>query len=531
MQTTRLTGSYYTSQRIANYMVEWALRDKSDSLLEPSFGDGVFLDAAFDRFSALGNNTPTVIGVELQPTVFSKYADSAPLSFVGYCKDFMDHSEETAVSAVVGNPPYVSLRNLKEEDRTRAIDRTADYKIKMLSSGSLWMPFTIHASNMLVPNGRLAFVLPFEITYVKYAYPLWTYLGSNFGSLKVVRIHEDFFPDVDVETVLLFADQYGANTHCIDFEIYDSVDDLFADSISLKSKIEISDITHRKKPFAFSMLNEDQRNMIGMLRKEKTIVPLIDLCKFNIGYVCADKEYFHPDKETCKRYKLPATSLLPCISNGKEINGGTGIGAIVGPDKQLNNLFLPKNITAADKRYIKHGVETGVNLRYKCQQRKPWYITPSIEIPDLILTVFGDAPKLVVNQGKYAVSNSLLAGYIKPYITAEQLVCMWYNSLTLLSIELNVHSLGGGVLVLIPGETDKLEIVNAISQEDAESVFKEIDNCIKEKGLQAAYQLGDELVLSKIYNFSDQQIQQIRDSVSTLRYWRLPNDRRNTKKR
>lgn len=120
---------------------------------------------------------------------------------------------------------------------------------------------------------------------------------------------------------------------------------------------------------------------------------------------------------------------------------------------------------------------------------------------------------MVVNQGKYAVSNSLLAGYIKPYITAEQLVCMWYNSLTLLSIELNVHSLGGGVLVLIPGETDKLEIVNAISQEDAESVFKEIDNCIKEKGLQAAYQLGDELVLSKIYKLSDQQIQQIRDSA------------------
>ena len=57
-------------------------------------------------------------------------------------------------------------------------------------------------------------------------------------------------------------------------------------------------------------------------------------------------------------------------------------------------------------------------------------------------------------------------------------------------------------MVLIPGETDKLEIVNAISQEEAESVFKEIDNCIKEKGLQAAYQLGDELVLSKIYKLS-----------------------------
>ena len=69
MQVTRLTGSYYTSQRIADYMAAWALRDRSDTLLEPAFGDGVFLDAAFNRFSALGNDTPTVIGVEVQPAV------------------------------------------------------------------------------------------------------------------------------------------------------------------------------------------------------------------------------------------------------------------------------------------------------------------------------------------------------------------------------------------------------------------------------------------------------------------------------
>ena len=58
MQVTRLTGSYYTSQRIADYMAAWALRDRSDTLLEPAFGDGVFLDAAFNRFSALGTIRP-----------------------------------------------------------------------------------------------------------------------------------------------------------------------------------------------------------------------------------------------------------------------------------------------------------------------------------------------------------------------------------------------------------------------------------------------------------------------------------------
>ena len=58
MQVTRLTGSYYTSQRIADYMAAWALRDRSDTLLEPAFGDGVFLDAAFNRFSRLATIRP-----------------------------------------------------------------------------------------------------------------------------------------------------------------------------------------------------------------------------------------------------------------------------------------------------------------------------------------------------------------------------------------------------------------------------------------------------------------------------------------
>lgn len=72
-----------------------------------------------------------------------------------------------------------------------------------------------------------------------------------------------------METVLLLADQYGASTHCVDFEIYDRVDDLLANNISRRNKIKISDIIHRKKPFAFSMLSEKQRNMIEMLRKKK----------------------------------------------------------------------------------------------------------------------------------------------------------------------------------------------------------------------------------------------------------------------
>ena len=392
------------------------------------------------------------------------------------------------------------------------------------------MPFTIHASSMLVDGGRLAFVLPFELTHVRYAYPLWDYLGKHYSNIRVIRIHEDFFPDVDVETIILLAENYGGNTEVVDFAIYDSVAGLLGNKTSLYSQIKISDIIHRKKPFVYSLLNSSQHELLDSVRKKGITAPLIDYCKFRIGYVCADKDYFHPSKDTCIEYGIPNENLLPCISNAKEINGGTGIGVVVSPGKSASNLYLPKQLTAADKRYIKHGLDIGVNLRYKCKQRSPWYLTPSVDIPDLVLTVFGDAPKLIVNGGKYAVSNSLLAGFLSSGASGEQLICMWYNSLTLLSIELNVHSLGGGVLVLIPGETDKLETIRAIPSEKAHEIFERIDECIKAQGIHAAYILGDELVLKKILGFSEEQIKTIRDAVSALRFWRKTDMRRNKKR-
>lgn len=530
MDNNRLTGSYYTSKRIAQYMADWAIRNSNDSFLEPSFGDGVFLDAASQRFNDLKNPTPKIIGVELQPTVYSKYMDGAETHISGFCQDFLTFESSEKVMSVVGNPPYVSLRNLEEDARAEAINCAAKNKVKMLTSGSLWMPFIIHSTSMIANNGRLAFVLPFELTYVKYAYPLWNFLGSNYGKLRIIRIHEDFFPDVDVETIILMAENKGQTTTSVEYSIFDSADDMFEGKSSLKADIAITDITHGKKPFVLALLSSEQQAMLQSIRNQGLIKPLINDCKFNIGYVCADKEYFHPSAEIQTSFRLPSENMIPCISNAKEINGGTGIGAIVSVDQCSTKLYLPQNITNADKKYIKHGVEKGVNLRYKCQQRSPWYVTPSVEIPELVLTVFGDAPKLIVNDGKYAVSNSLLAGRISSSISPQNIVCMWYNSLTLLSIELNIHSLGGGVLVLIPGETDKLEIVKAIPETDIERVFKQIDECIKTKGVQAAYDLGDKLVLEEILGLSKEQIQQIQSAVSFLRFWRKPDIRRSKKK-
>ena len=42
----KLRGGYYTPMDLAHWLCAWAIRSVDDRILEPSCGDGVFLEAA-----------------------------------------------------------------------------------------------------------------------------------------------------------------------------------------------------------------------------------------------------------------------------------------------------------------------------------------------------------------------------------------------------------------------------------------------------------------------------------------------------
>src|SRR6267378_1391713 len=50
----KLRGGYYTPPLIAEALCSWAIRRPGDTVLEPSCGAGVFLEAAIRRLLALG---------------------------------------------------------------------------------------------------------------------------------------------------------------------------------------------------------------------------------------------------------------------------------------------------------------------------------------------------------------------------------------------------------------------------------------------------------------------------------------------
>ncbi|MBN2285451.1 MAG: N-6 DNA methylase, partial [Tissierellales bacterium] len=49
----KLRGGYYTPQVIADFLCKWSINPETKSVLEPSCGDGSFIESAINRFKDL----------------------------------------------------------------------------------------------------------------------------------------------------------------------------------------------------------------------------------------------------------------------------------------------------------------------------------------------------------------------------------------------------------------------------------------------------------------------------------------------
>ena len=106
----KLRGAYYTPLQLANAMVILVASQNITSVLEPSCGDGVFLDSLASL--NLINDIPNITAVEIEPDeakkVGNNYKDNTNVHVLN--EDFLDfyqrvYGKET-YDLILGNPLY-----------------------------------------------------------------------------------------------------------------------------------------------------------------------------------------------------------------------------------------------------------------------------------------------------------------------------------------------------------------------------------------------------------------------------------------
>lgn len=532
-------GAYYTDEQIAAFLVRWAIRTGAETVLDPSFGGGVFLGAACRRLVELGGMSRQVFGVELDAATHQSVSallqetqsvDPGNLLLSNFFE--IAPSNGLAVDAVVGNPPFIRYQRFVGEDRKLALGRARAQNVRLSELSSSWAPFLVHSTAMLKPGGRLAMVVPTEIAYTAYSLPLLRHLAASFECVTFLTFRRKLFPDLNEDTLLVLADGKGAaggGFRLRDLESAAELAGLFDDDSEAIAQLQelnthaISDGSARLVEYYVS---KRARSLYSELKQHPAIRRLGDLADVGIGYVTGANDFFHVSPEEVREWSIPRPYLRPAVRRGRSLSGlrltqsdwksglggkATGYLLAIEPDAE---------ITGGLKAYLEYGEAKGVPNGYKCRTRTPWHSVPHVYKPDAFLSVMsGDRPRLVANDAGVVAPNSLhiLRAHPAAGLTGDAIASLWQTSLSRLSVEIEGHSLGGGMLKLEPTEAERVLVAcpsRAIAR--ATDLVEEFDRLVRSGHLREAEERADRELLRDV-GLSKSDCSILRDAADGLR--------------
>jgi adenine-specific DNA-methyltransferase len=546
-QQAKSFGAFYTAPNIADFLVWWAIRSGSDTVLDPSFGGGVFLASAARQLSKLGGNPASqVFAVEIDQQVHADIVSHPtltqqlnPTNLIR--SDFLDISPGhfQPVDAIVGNPPFIRYQRMGSAGRTKAANRALDQGIVLSRQASLWAPFLVHSIAMLKPEGRLSMVIPAELTHASYAQPVLEFLCRSFQAVTLITVQERLFPALSQDVLLLLADGKGHGSGALKLVNLANITDL--DELRIQGQLPISATVstepyHHRRSLKLLAQGIDQRaaDLYTELSKSTAATRLGDIAQVGIGYVTGANQFFHINPEQAENWELPKAALKPTVYRGRafcglEFTQQDWFAAV----RQENAGYLlalsgKEQISESTQEYLAAGEADGVHTGYKCRKRTPWYSVPGVTVPDAILTVMsGRRPTLVANTMGSVVPNTLHAVRLFEHcsLTGTALAALWQTSLTWFSAELEGHALGGGLLKLEPSEARQVLLPYPQTSQDLSELSQELETLYRKNGAGAAQNYADVTILQDLLGLSKQDCILLNDVAIELSTKRKPSVR------
>lgn len=181
----------------------------NDTILDPGCGKGAFIDGIIRWCKTNGAPLPRIVGIESDPKFIRETAERfSSFSSVRILEqDFLDPSDHQ-YDYIIGNPPYVSITKLAEQERFTFRANYATAKGRF----DLYLLFFERALKCLTPNGRLVFITPEKFLYVETAQPLRFMLGK-FAVEEIHLVDEDIFGELATyPTITTVVNVPGRNT-------------------------------------------------------------------------------------------------------------------------------------------------------------------------------------------------------------------------------------------------------------------------------------------------------------------------------
>lgn len=478
----KLRGGYYTSEPIAARLCEWAIRTDKERVLEPSCGDGVFLNAIARRLHELGAHDAAVAahvsGIEMD-SVEADLSRSRLSTLIGArarkvveTVDFFQwwqDNKQRKFDVIVGNPPFIRYQSFPELHRQQAMSIMVELGLKPNKLSNIWAPFVVAATACLSPGGRLGMVIPAELLQVTYAGQVRRYLIDHFARIDIVACNELLFEKVQQEVVLLLAD--GARpassqaAPCLvsltETHTREEITDQTPAMLLASAQPEVAQ--HDEDKWLKYFLAERELALLREVSTSGVATRLSNYASVDVGVVTGRNEFFILTPSEVAELGLKDYSR-PIVSRSAQLAGSrfskNDWRSLAKDDQRVLLLDLAgvdsANLDRAVSDYVSAGEGKAFHKGYKCAIRDPWYVVPSVWIPDgFAFRQIYDFPRFILNRAAAASTDTIHRLTFKS-AKPELVIACTYTWLTGASAEIEGRSYGGGVLELEPNEAERL---------------------------------------------------------------------------
>ena len=507
----KLRGGFYTPNPIAKFMLRWGINgNKNLDILEPSCGDGVFLEEIKKLNTTY--NSITAIELDEQEAQKTQKIDLDNTTIIN--DDFHTFCNNTPkrFDLVIGNPPYIRYQFFDRQQQVAAEDIFIKAGLTYSKLTNAWVSFVVGASLLLKEEGgKIGFVLPAEVLQVSYAQQLRQFIAQFYNKINIISFEKLVFQNIQQEVVLLLCEKNDSATHNIEhIELKDASELESLDVVRLKSPKKRIDFKSNKWTFYF--LEQNEIDFLENIAKTKNIPTIGKYAKVEVGITTGANDFFTVPLSTVEEYDLH-NYAKPMVGRSVQVNSvvlteedwvknkhsKAKAHLLVFPEKQKLN---QKNGAV---RYIANGETNNIHKGYKTGIREDWFVVPSLKISDALFIRRNNLyPRLIINEAKAYTTDTMHRVFLKPTTEINAFTVSYYNSLSLAFSEVCGRSHGGGVLELMPNETEKILLPY---HKDNAALLSQLDTLIRTKtDIEDILKITNQLILKEHYGLSDKEI-------------------------
>lgn len=468
-------GQFATPSQLAFDIVAYTLSqlppDSKLRFLEPGFGTGSF-------YSALLRHVPTAriqcaagyeIDARLADSVQQLWAETGlRLHVADFTTAEPPQGEDEKYNLVVCNPPYVRHHHLSQTQKLalqRAVGRHLNLAMNGLSG--LYAYFMVLSQRWMSRRGVGVWLIPSEFMDVNYGRKVKEFLLERVTLHRIHLFdhnHAQFDDALVSSAVVVFKNSPPASAHEIEFTFGGTMaqpeSSRFITRDVLVQTSKWTSLTRGRSPLA--------RKHLG--------VSLGDLFTVKRGIATGCNSFFVLTAEQAKQSALPKKFLKPILPSPRlletdKIRADEQGVPLIRDQRYLLSCDLPEHEVKKNYpalwRYFERGLEAGVNKRYLCQHREPWYSQEQRAPAMFLCTYMGrptqksDSPfRFVLNHSTAIAANVYLMLYPKPELAATLrgnpgLIEKIWQALSALTAATLVHEgrlYGGGLHKLEPKE-------------------------------------------------------------------------------